>query len=59
MARSDLDRRHPGIRFRVVDEQDQLRRHVKIFVNEESVRDLDTPIAASDDVVIMQALSGG
>jgi molybdopterin converting factor small subunit len=55
----DLDRRYPGIRFRVVDEQDRLRRHVKVFVNEESVRDLDTPVDASDDVVIMQALSGG
>jgi molybdopterin converting factor small subunit len=56
---SDLERRHPGIRFRVVDEQERLRRHVKIFVNDESVRDLDTPIGPSDDVVIMQALSGG
>jgi molybdopterin converting factor small subunit len=55
----DLDRRYPGIRFRVVDEQERLRRHVKVFVNEESVRDLDTPVAPSDDVVIMQALSGG
>jgi hypothetical protein len=32
---------------------------VKVFVNEESVRDLATPIDPSDDVVIMQALSGG
>jgi molybdopterin converting factor small subunit len=55
----DLDRRYPGIRFRVVDEQERLRRHVKVFVNEESVRDLATPIDPSDDVVIMQALSGG
>jgi molybdopterin converting factor small subunit len=56
---SDLDRRYPGIRFRVVDEHERLRRHVKVFVNEESVRDLDTPIDPTDDVVIMQALSGG
>ena len=56
---TDLDRRHPGLRFRIVDEQGRLRKHVKVFVNEESVRDLTTPISSSDDVVIMQALSGG
>jgi molybdopterin converting factor small subunit len=56
---TDLDRRHPGVRFRIVDEQGRLRKHVKVFVNEESVRDLTTPISSSDDVVIMQALSGG
>ena len=56
---TDLDRRYPGIRFRVVDEQERLRPHVKVFVNEESVRDLATPIEDADDVVIMQALSGG
>jgi molybdopterin converting factor small subunit len=56
---TDLDRRHPGVRFRIVDEQGRLRRHMKVFVNEESVRDLTMPISSSDDVVIMQALSGG
>jgi molybdopterin synthase sulfur carrier subunit len=56
---TDLDRRHPGVRFRIVDEQGRLRKHMNVFVNEESVRDLTTPISSSDDVVIMQALSGG
>ena len=56
---TDLDRRHPGVRFRIVDEQGRLRKHMKVFVNEESVRDLTTPISTSDDVVLMQALSGG
>ncbi len=55
----DLDRRFPGLRFRMVDEQDRLRKHMKVFVNDESVRDLDTPLAASDELTIMQALSGG
>ena len=31
----DLDRRYPGIRFRVIDEQDAIRPHIKIFVNRE------------------------
>lgn len=55
----DLEHRHPGIRFRMVDEQGRLRQHMKVFVNQDSVRDLDTPIAEHDIVTIMQALSGG
>ena len=56
---ADLDRRYPGIRFRMVDEQDRIRKHMKVFVNDESVRDLGTPITARDEITIMQALSGG
>lgn len=55
----DLDRRYPGIRFRMVDEQDRLRPHVRFFVNNEQVFDLATPLKASDDVQVVQALSGG
>jgi molybdopterin converting factor small subunit len=55
----DLDRRYPGIRFRVVNEQDRLRPHVKFFVNREQVARLDTPLEPSDEVHIFQALSGG
>ena len=56
---TDLDRRHPGIRFRVVDEQGRLRRHMKVFVNQDAARDLSAALGPSDEVVIMQALSGG
>jgi molybdopterin synthase sulfur carrier subunit len=56
---ADLDARYPGIRFRMVDEQDRIRKHMKVFVNDESVRDLDTKIADRDEITIMQALSGG
>jgi molybdopterin synthase sulfur carrier subunit len=55
----DLDRRYPGLRFRMVDEQGRIRKHMKIFVNEESVRDLETLVDARDEITIMQALSGG
>ncbi len=55
----DLDRRHPGIRFRMVDEQGDLRKHMKIFLNGESERDLTLAVAPTDEIVIMQALSGG
>lgn len=55
----DLDGQYPGFRFRMVDEQDRLRKHMKVFVNDESVRDLTTVVAEADEVTIMQALSGG
>jgi len=55
----DLDRHFPGIRFRVVDEQGRLRKHMKVFVNQDSTRHLDRSVEPSDEVVIMQALSGG
>ena len=55
----DLERRYPGIRFRMIDEQDAVRRHIKIFVNQEPTRDLGTALAANDEVVIVGALSGG
>ena len=55
----DLDRRYPGIRFRMIDEQDSLRPHVLFFVNGEQVLDLARALAPSDEVQIVQALSGG
>jgi sulfur-carrier protein len=55
----DLDRRYPGLRFRMVDEQGRIRKHMKIFVNDESVRALETVVDARDEITIMQALSGG
>jgi len=55
----DLDTRYPGLRFRVIDEQGRLRKHMKIFLNEEATRDLGAAVAPADEVVLMQALSGG
>jgi molybdopterin converting factor small subunit len=56
---ADLDRRYAGIRFRIIDEQDGIRRHIRIFVNGAQVRELSQPLTATDEVVIVQALSGG
>jgi molybdopterin converting factor small subunit len=55
----DLDRRYPGIRFRMIDEQDAIRRHIRIFLNGEQVPGLDVPLKRADEVFIVQALSGG
>jgi molybdopterin converting factor small subunit len=56
---ADLDRRYPGLRFRVIDEQDRIRQHMNFFVGGELVRNLAHPIAPGDDVHILGALSGG
>jgi molybdopterin synthase sulfur carrier subunit len=56
---ADLDRRYTGIRFRMIDEQDRIRRHIRIFVNGTQVHDLAHALRTSDEVVIVQALSGG
>lgn len=58
-ALADLDTRHPGIRFRIVDEQDRLRPHLRVFVNSHAVHDLAHPLAVTDEIAIVQALSGG
>ena len=56
---ADLDRQFPGIRFRMIDEQDAIRRHMRVFVNGDEVRELEVPLRESDEVFIVQALSGG
>ena len=58
-ALAELERVYPGIRFRIIDEQDRIRRHIRIFVNGAQLRDLAQPLRAGDEVVIVQALSGG
>ena len=55
----DLDRRYPGLRFRVVDEQNLLRPNMRIFVNGTGVRELRHALQPHDFVAIVLALSGG
>jgi molybdopterin converting factor small subunit len=56
---ADLDRCYPGIRFRVIDEQDRIRPHIRCFVNGTQVFDLGRRLDADGEVVFVQALSGG
>jgi len=55
----DLDRRYPGIRFRMIDEQGGIRRHIRIFVNREQAATLADPLTPTDQIQILQNLSGG
>ena len=54
-----LDARFPGLRFRIVDEQQAVRPHIKLFVDGELTRQLDAPIAGAAELMIVGALSGG
>ena len=54
--------RWPAVSDRVLTEQGELRRHVNVFVGEESVRFLDglaTPVADGTTITIVPAVSGG
>ena len=55
----DLERRHRGLRFRIVDEQDRLRPHIKIYVAGAAVRTLSARVSPGDELHVLQALSGG
>ena len=56
---ADLDHRYPGLRFRIITEQDEIRRHIKIFINEEPAESLTEKLQERDVVHIICALSGG
>lgn len=56
---SALDTRYPGFRFRIVTEQDKIRPHIRIFVNDEQAQELMAPLEREDRVYIVCALSGG
>lgn len=54
-----LDAAHPGIRFRMIDEQGRVRQHIKLFVGGELARDLEAPVRTGAELMIVAALSGG
>ena len=56
---ADLDRQYPGLRFRMIDEQDRMRPHIRFFVNGQQVFGIERALRPTDAVHIVQALSGG
>ena len=58
----DLERQHPGIGERLLDESGELRRFVNVFVRDEDVRflnGLDTEVSDGDTVSVVPAVAGG
>jgi MoaD family protein len=57
----DLEKRHPGIRERLLDDKG-VRRFINIYVGEEDVRFLDglkTELKSGDSISIVPAIAGG
>jgi sulfur-carrier protein len=54
--------RHPDTRSQLFADGGELNRYVNVYLNDEDVRVLDgleTPVSASDTVVILPAMAGG
>lgn len=61
-ALTALGRRAPGVLDRVVDEQGQVRMHVNVFRDGESIQSLEglrTPVPDGSAILILAAISGG
>jgi len=56
---AELERRYPGMRFRMINEQGRIRPHIRFFVDGEQLHDLARPLGAARELIIVQALSGG
>lgn len=57
----DLDKRHPGLKDRLLDDKG-VRRFINIYVGEEDVRftgGLKTELKAGDQISIIPAIAGG
>ncbi len=53
---------NPKLRTYILDDQDRVRQHVHIYINNERIQDtvtLGDRIGAGDELFVFQALSGG
>lgn len=55
----NLESRYTGMRFRMIDEQNRIRQHIRLYVNNDEVKDLDRSVKDGDTVHLICALSGG
>ena len=59
---NSLESNYPGLKERICDDQDRIRRFVNIFLNDEDIRFLkesETPVKSGDEVSIVPAIAGG
>lgn len=58
----NLEKDYPGIKERIYDEQERLRRFINIYLNDEDIRFLEgenTPVKDGDTISIIPAIAGG
>ena len=46
-------------RYSLTDETKAIRRHINVFVDNKTTKDLDSKVSENSEVYIFQALSGG
>jgi sulfur-carrier protein len=56
---ADLDRQFPGIRFRMIDEQDGIRPHIRLYAGNREIRDIAERMGEENVLHLICALSGG
>jgi molybdopterin synthase sulfur carrier subunit len=58
----DLEKKYPGIRERICDEQGRVRRFVNLYLNGDDIRflqQLETKVKDGDEISIVPAIAGG
>jgi len=50
---------YPDIKEHIYDDDGSLRSYVNVFIGDDGVRDLATPVSASDTISIIPAIAGG
>jgi molybdopterin synthase sulfur carrier subunit len=59
---NNLEQSYPGLKERICDEQNNIRRFVNVFLNDEDIRflqDAETAVKPGDEVSIVPAIAGG
>jgi molybdopterin synthase sulfur carrier subunit len=59
---NSLESAFPGLKERICDDKNQIRRFVNVFVNDEDIRflqDSETPVNSGDEISIVPAIAGG
>ncbi|OLS25009.1 MAG: hypothetical protein HeimC2_20640 [Candidatus Heimdallarchaeota archaeon LC_2] len=55
----NLDKKFPGIKFRFIDERNQVRAHMRVYLNQILIEDFNKEVDDTDEIFITQSLSGG
>ena len=58
----DLEKKYPGIKERICDENGKVRRFVNVYVNGDDIRflqNMETSLKEGDNISIVPAIAGG
>ena len=59
---TDIDRRHPGFRGRVLDEDGLIRTYVNVYIGDDDARSkggTDAVVPEGSEVMVIPAMAGG